>query len=490
MLLLCCSWAMSNQQKSTGNITSSDPAHGAVSANRALPSVDQVIVAAREVGSRLTGEALTRAARREIAALRAARHDVVSHDRNEAVAHAVAGILSLETPRVSPIINATGVVIHTNLGRAPVSQETAEAMAAAASSAVALEIEPKTGHRGGRMREIATLLHVLTGCEAALVVNNNAAAVLLALSATASGRCVVVSRGEAVEIGGGFRIPDVLRQSGAHLVEVGTTNRTYVRDYADVTDDSTAAYLKVHPSNFRTSGFVHAVSAAELAALARERGVMLLEDLGSGALLDTAQFGLAHEPTMAEAIAAGSDLVMASGDKLLGGPQAGILLGKAAVIAQVERHPLARTVRADKTTLAGISATLRHYAYGEAEQRIPIWRMIAASEPEIRRRAEVIAARLPNAPFVASVAAIQATVGGGSLPGETVPSWAVAISAGSDADRNMDHVARLLRLGTPAVYGRIEHGKLLIDLRTVLPEDDLRLAEALEHLLLADSVRT
>ena len=256
----------------------------------------------------------------------------------------------MERPRLTPVLNATGVIIHTNLGRAPVSAETAEAMRAAAAHPVPLEIEPESNERGGRMREIAGLLRALTGAESALVVNNCASAVLLVLAAVASGKEVVVSRGEAVEIGGGFRVPDVLRQSGARLVEVGTTNRTYARDYAAATTEETGAYLKVHPSNFRAFGFVHSASTAELVVLAREHGLPVLEDLGSGALLDTSRFGLAPEPTLIGAIEAGADLVMASADKLLGGPQGGIIVGAASWVERVARHPLARAVRADKTT--------------------------------------------------------------------------------------------------------------------------------------------
>ncbi len=289
---------------------------------------------------------------------------------------------------MTPVLNATGVVVHTNLGRAPVSPETAEAMREAAAHAVPLEIERESNERGGRMREIGGLLRALTGAESALVVNNCASAVLLVLAAVATGKEVVVSRGEAVEIGGGFRVPDVLRQSGARLVEVGTTNRTYARDYAAATTEETGAYLKVHPSNFRAFGFVHSASTAELVVLAREHGLPVLEDLGSGALLDTSRFGLAPEPTLTEAIAAGADLVMASADKLLGGPQGGIIIGSASWVERVARHPLARAVRADKTALAGIAATLRHYLRGEAESQVPVWRMIAAPESEIRARVD------------------------------------------------------------------------------------------------------
>jgi L-seryl-tRNA(Ser) seleniumtransferase len=297
----------------------------------------------------------------------------------------------------------------------------------------------------------------------------------------AAGRGAVVSRGEAVEIGGGFRVPDVLRQSGARLVEVGTTNRTYARDYASATDEETAAYLKVHPSNFRAFGFVHATSTAELAVLGRERGVLVLEDLGSGALLDTTRFGLAPEPTLQDAIASGADLVMASGDKLLGGPQAGIIVGRAQVVERVARHPLARAVRADKTTLAGVAATLRHYARGEAEARVPVWRMIAAPESTIRQRAENLAASLRQTGRKFAVESADATVGGGSLPGETLPSWALVLRP--DDAESIDALARRFRLGDPGVFGRIDRDRLLLDLRTVLPEDDALMLGAIGRAL-------
>ena len=295
-------------------------------------------------------------------------------------------------------------------------------MRAAAAHPVPLEIDPESNERGGRMREIAGLLRALTGAESALVVNNCASAVLLVLAAVASGKDVVVSRGEAVEIGGGFRVPDVLRQSGARLVEVGTTNRTYARDYAAATTEETGAYLKVHPSNFRAFGFVHSASTAELVVLAREHGLPVLEDLGSGALLDTSRFGLAPEPTLTGAIAAGADLVMASADKLLGGPQGGIIVGSAPWVERVARHPLARAVRADKTALAGIATTLRHYLRGEAESRVPIWRMIAEPESEIRVRATHLAAALEQDGLAADVEPVHATVGGGSLPARRFPA--------------------------------------------------------------------
>jgi L-seryl-tRNA(Ser) seleniumtransferase len=301
------------------------------------------------------------------------------------------------------------------------------------------------------------------------------------LAAVASGKEVVVSRGEAVEIGGGFRVPDVLRQSGARLVEVGTTNRTYARDYVAASTEETGAYLKVHPSNFRAFGFVHSASTAELVVLAREHGLPVLEDLGSGALFDTTRFGLTPEPTLGDAIAAGADLVMASADKLLGGPQGGIIIGTASWVERVARHPLARAVRADKTALAGIATTLRHYLRGEAESRIPIWRMIAAPESEIRARVTHLGAALGQDGHAVAVEPVQATVGGGSLPGETLPSWALVLSP-VDGE-GVDMLARRLRTGNPGIFGRIDQDRLLLDLRTVVPEDDEMLLRSLRQTL-------
>jgi L-seryl-tRNA(Ser) seleniumtransferase len=393
---------------------------------RAIPAVSAIVAEAKRLSSGLTDEVLTRIVRAELSDARQALLLGEKLDRMEIERRVMGAVSALERPRLAPVLNATGVVIHTNLGRAPVSPETAEAMRSVAAHPVALEIEPESNERGGRMREIAGLLRALTGAESALVVNNCASAVLLVLASVAAGKEVVVSRGEAVEIGGGFRVPDVLRQSGARLIEVGTTNRTYARDYVAATAEETAAYLKVHPSNFRAFGFVHSASTAELVVLAREHGVPVLEDLGSGALLDTSRFGLAPEPTLGGAIEAGVDLVMASGDKLLGGPQAGIIIGSAPWVERVARHPLARAVRADKTTLAGIATTLRHYAQGEAESRVPVWRMI----------------------------------------GEGV-----------------DRLARRLRLGDPGIFGRIDRDRLLLDLRTVLPEEDETLMRSLRRSL-------
>lgn len=442
---------------------------------RELPAVSDLLATARTITPTFTDEVLTRLIQTYLAET---RHRIAAGEqpsRSEITSGLRQALSRLAETRLSPLLNATGVIIHTNLGRAPVSWATAAAMASAAASAVALEIEPETNQRGGRMDEISGLMRALTGAEATLVVNNGAAAVLLVLTAIATRRGVVVSRGEAVEIGGGFRIPDVIRQGGASLVEVGTTNRTYAADYAQATDETTAAYLKVHPSNFNQSGFVHRVSTLELARLGRARGVPVVEDLGSGALLDTTAFGLEREPAVAVSIEAGATLVTFSGDKLLGGPQAGIICGAATWVERVAAHPLARALRADKTCLAGLAATLRHYTRGEAPQLIPVWRMIAATNADVHDRAEWARLALVDFGVDAAVVASRASVGGGSLPGQELASWALALPGPAEA------LARRLRLEEPAVFGRIERDQVLLDLRSILPEDDESLIEAVRQ---------
>jgi L-seryl-tRNA(Ser) seleniumtransferase len=446
---------------------------------RNLPSVERlvVVIERRLNGDRLPRGLLVDAARAEIAAARAAVSGGGAAPPTEALAEAaLSRARALAMPSLRPVINASGVIIHTNLGRAPLSQAALAAMQAVGAGYSNLEYDLEAGERGSRSVHLASLLCRLSGAEAALAVNNNAAAVYLALSALAAGREVIVSRGQAVEIGGGFRIPDVLRQSGAALVEVGTTNRTYLQDYAAAIGERTALLMRIHTSNFRLTGFVHETSLAELAALGRARGVPVLDDLGSGTLLPTARYGLAPEPTVQESVAAGADLVTFSGDKLLGGPQAGLIVGRAALVERLRRHPLARALRVDKTTIAGLEATLLAYLRGRATEEIPIWRMIAADIAGLQARAGRLAAAL--GPGHAEVVASSAAVGGGSLPGETLPSAAVALP-GSDPDR----LAARLRRGDPPVVGRIAEGRVLLDMRSVLPEQDEALRRALRAAL-------
>ncbi len=440
---------------------------------RKLPSVDRLLqeepVAALE--ARWGHELIVGAAREALEAARQAILDGEPGPQPEALAHQVEERLAARLrPTLRPAINATGVIVHTNLGRAPLSAEARAAMDAVATGYSNLEYDLEAGRRGSRYVHAEEILCRLTGAEAALVVNNNAAAVVLVLMCFARGGEVIISRGQLVEIGGGFRIPDVMRQSGARLVEVGTTNRSYVRDYAAAIGPETAALMRVHHSNFRIVGFTHEPALADLVALADERRLLLFDDLGSGTLLDTAPYGLAHEPTIQESVAAGASLVTCSGDKLLGGPQAGIILGRAELVAQLKKFPLTRALRVDKTTLAGLQATLRHYLLGEAAEKVPVWRMIGQDEASLDRRAKAWVRELEGLGVAARVVAGCSTVGGGSLPGETLPTRLVALDVESP-----DAVAGRLRAGNPPLVARIEDERLVLDPRTVLPEQETTL---------------
>ncbi len=374
-------------------------------------------------------------------------------------------------PNLRPVINATGVIINTNLGRAPLSQAALAAIQEAAGGYSNLEYDLEAGERGSRHAHVAALLCELTGAEAALVTNNNAAAVLLALSTLASGREVIISRGQLVEIGGGFRIPDVMRQSGCQLIEVGTTNRTRLADYEAAISERTALLLTVHPSNFRLVGFVETVATSALAELAHRHGLLVMDDLGSGCLLHSERYGLGHEPMPQESIAAGADVVCFSGDKLLGGPQAGIIAGKADAIKRISRHPLMRAVRIDKMTLAALEATLRHYQREEAITHIPIWQMIAATPASLASRATRWVSYLQKQGIMARTQHGESTVGGGSLPGETLPTTLLSLDANQIA-LPLDELARRLRTRTIPIIARVQRDALLLDPRTVLKEQD------------------
>lgn len=376
---------------------------------------------------------------------------------------------------LQPVINATGVILHTNLGRAPLSQSALQAIQNCASGYSTLEFDLTSGKRGKREIHAQQLLSRLTGAEDAFVVNNNAAAVLLALSALARRRPVIISRTQLVEIGGGFRVPDVMKQSGAKLIEIGTTNRVHLSDYETALQNHPGALvLHAHHSNFRLIGFASEPDLASVAALAHQYQTMVIDDLGSGALLDTSPFGLAHEPTVQESLEAGSDLVCFSGDKLLGGPQAGILVGKAEPLARIKKHPLARAVRADKLCLAALSATLLHYLKDEAVTEIPVWRMIAASQEEIRQRAMKWQVQLGYGEVIPGLS----TVGGGSLPEETLPTFLLALAV-----PKADHFLARLRQGTPTIIARIEDERVVLDPRTVLAHQDEDLMTKLQQLL-------
>ncbi len=389
------------------------------------------------------------------------------------LSHAESHLSAWTKPTLQPVINATGVILHTNLGRAPLSNAAIQAMTEAARNYSNLEFDLETGKRGSRLIHAEDVLKKLLGVEAAVVVNNNASAVLLALSALAAKKQVVIARSQLVEIGGGFRVPDVMKQSGAKLVEVGTTNKVRLSDYKDELADAVLV-MRAHRSNFKMIGFTEEPALEKIVEAAHKAGVPVVDDLGSGALLDTAKYGLAHEPTVQESLAAGVDVVCFSGDKLLGGPQAGIIVGKTELIAKIKKHPLARAVRADKICLAGITATLLHYLKDEAEREIPIWKMISQPLDEVKARAEKWARELGAGQASAS----EATVGGGSLPGESFPSCGLSLNV-----KSPDKFLKKLREQNPPVIARAENDKILFDPRTVLPEQDHSLLSVLHSLL-------
>jgi len=372
-----------------------------------------------------------------------------------------------------PVINATGVIIHTNLGRAPLARAAIDRVAATAAGYTNLEYDLAQGARGSRAVHAEALLTALTGAEAAVVVNNNAAATLLMLAALSHGREAIISRGELVEIGGGFRVPDVMVQSGAELREVGTTNRTRVADYSVAIGPRTALILRVHPSNFRIEGFTERPTLAELVDAGRARGIPVVEDIGSGNLDD----GLADEPSVRGSIAAGVDLVCFSGDKLLGGPQAGILAGRRALVDRLRRHPLMRAFRVDKLTYAALEATLLEYLAGRADESVPVRRMMALDVEAIEERARALADRLVPMGWRVSLVSGASAVGGGSAPGLALPTVLVALEReGLTADAIE---ARLRALDTP-VIARIVDDRVTLDLRTVPPESDGQLAALLD----------
>jgi len=384
-------------------------------------------------------------------------------DRENMLREAASLLEAWTCPTLLPVINASGVVLHTNLGRAPLSSAALQAVEAVSHGYSNLEFNMATGKRGSRMLHSDVLLKRLTGSEAAMVVNNNAAAVLLILAALAYHKRVIIARSQLVEIGGGFRIPDVMKQSGAKLVEVGTTNKVRLSDYEEALAEPAGLVFHAHRSNFKIIGFTEEPEWKDIVNLAHSRGVVCVDDLGSGAFLDTARYGLVHEPTIQETLAAGSDLVCFSGDKLLGGPQAGMIVGKALLIASLQKHPLARVVRADKLCLAALSATLLHFLKDEAESEVPIWRMLALLPDQLRQTAEGWCLELGQGEVIPG----KSTVGGGSLPDEELPTYLLALDVKSP-DRFMEK----LRRQSPPIIARTEDNRILLDPRTVLPEEN------------------
>jgi L-seryl-tRNA(Ser) seleniumtransferase len=454
---------------------------------RRLPSVTDVLAAPplAALAAARPHAALVEAVRAELADLRRRLADGEAIDgvgAPEAVAARAADRLERSLrPALRPVINATGIVLHTNLGRAPVAADAARAAHDAAAGYLNLELDLESGKRSKRQDALRGWACRLTGAESATAVNNNAAATVIALRTVALGKEVIISRGQLIEIGGSFRIPEIMAVSGAMLREVGTTNITRLSDYERAVGPNTGALLRVHPSNYRVRGFTEEVPLADLVALGARHGLPVLDDIGSGALLDFGRFGLPGEPVARESVAAGADLVLFSGDKLLGGPQAGLIVGRRAWVERIEKDPLMRAFRLDKMTLAALEATLRLYLDEErALREVPVLRMLGTSADELQRRAEALAERLRGLPGLRDVRAVEdeAFVGGGSLPDQALPSWVVEVSPDGTSD---EELARRLRVGEPAVVGRLRDGRLVLDVRTVFPEQEAALVEALRR---------
>lgn len=440
-----------------------------------LPSVDLILnsPAGRSLVEQFGHQPTVQAARDSLEIIRQAvlKGEAAVPALEELVERVRAQLRSALKPTLIPVINATGVIIHTNLGRAPLSKAALAAVGEVGRDYSSLEFDLESGGRGSRLVHAGSQFKQLLGAEAALVVNNNASAVLLALTALTRGKKVIISRSQLVEIGGGFRIPEVLRHSGTELVEVGTTNKVHLFDYENAYSPETAAVMRAHTSNYSIVGFTAEPDLGEIVSSAHQSGLWFFDDLGSGALLDTSPYGLKHEPMVQESLAAGADLVCFSGDKLLGGPQAGIILGRGDLIDRLKVHPLARAIRADKMALAALTATLEHYIKGEALRQVPVWRMVSMEIAEIKARAEGWKTALRKGEVITS----QSMVGGGSLPGETLPTWTLAL----DVD-HPNKLLNLLRQASPPVIGRVADDRVLFDPRTVDPDSDDEFIKAIE----------
>ena len=445
---------------------------------RQIPSVDQLIKTKpitdciSEYGRPLTLQAI-RTVLEEVR-LRYSEGDSIPAEE-DLLMGVIDKLASWTAPTLLPVINATGVILHTNLGRAPISSSALQAIQAAASGYSSLEYQLDKGRRGSRTIHAESTLKQLTGAEGVLVVNNNASAVLLILTVMATRRKVVIARSQLVEIGGGFRIPDVMKQSGAKLFEIGTTNRVHLYDYERaIQEESIRMVMRAHRSNFQIIGFTSEPTLEEIVTISHQAGVPVVDDLGSGSLIDTAEFGLGHEPMVQESLGAGVDLVCFSGDKLLGGPQAGIILGKLELINKLKKHPLARAIRADKLCLAALSATMLHYLKSEALTEIPVWSMISEPLEQIKSKAGRWIEFLGQGDLVEG----KSTVGGGSLPGETLPTWLIAFSV-----RHPNKVLSSLREAQPPIIARLEEDRLVLDPRTVLANQEEQLLSNLQVIL-------
>jgi L-seryl-tRNA(Ser) seleniumtransferase len=449
---------------------------------RQLPKIDELLKRSELCELSYPRWAVVEAARREVDDLRRAILDGKSEATDVDVEAVVRRTEELVKPSLRSLVNATGVALHTNLGRAPIPEAALQSVMEIARGYSNLEYDIEVGTRGSRHGHLAQLVVDITGAEDAVVVNNNAGAVMLALSAMAHGKSVIVSRGELIEIGGSFRIPDVMRLSGAHLVEVGTTNKTRARDYEQAIDDQTALLLKVHRSNFDIVGFTEEAPLEELVELGRERGVASMFDLGSGVLLDTRELiamGLPAEPSVRATVATGVDVVTFSGDKLLGGPQAGIIAGRKEAVAAARKHPLMRALRPDKLTIAALHATLSLYRDGRAHTDVPTIAMLSAPLEQLRSRAEGLLSQIGDPPqgFTLELVTCESAVGGGALPTATLPSWGVALGGA-----NAQSIDAGLRRGAVAVIGRVSDDQLVLDVRTIADSEFEAVATAVAGL--------
>jgi L-seryl-tRNA(Ser) seleniumtransferase len=455
---------------------------------RNIPSVHELLESAplRKIVDRVSHNVVVSGVRSFLENLRqevqTARADLQIPRPTELAERIAQWILTEEQPRLRPVINATGILLHTGLGRAPLAEEAVTAVAEVSRGYASLEVDLDSGERSQRALAVERRLRRLTGAEAAYVVNNNAAATLLTLAALAHGREVLVSRGQLIEIGGSFRLPEVMEQSGARLREVGTTNKTRSEDYARAIGPQTAALMRVHTSNYRIVGFSEEASLKELVELAGRYSLPLIDDIGSGALLDFSAYGVSGEPVAGESVRCGADLVLFSGDKLLGGPQCGIIVGRRKYLAAIMRHPLARALRVDKMTLAALDATLGLYADREtAEQKVPLLALLTTSLENLKNRAERMAPQIAATRVAADAQAVESTsfLGGGSVPAQQIGTWCVAVRP---AQGSVDRLAQRLRAAKPAVFGRIHQDRLLLDLRSVPPPLDRGLVAAFEQL--------
>jgi len=454
---------------------------------RTLPGVDRVLLAVQRLAARdWPLDLLTDEIQQQISELRTRllQREILAVPDIDGIANAIIDRLAqLQAPSLKRVINASGILLHTNLGRAPLAREALVQIQQVASGYSNLEIDLKTGRRGSRHAHVEGLLCRLSGAESAMVVNNNAGAVLLALTALAKGREAIVSRGELVEIGGSFRIPEVMEAGGVLLREVGSSNRTHLRDYQQAINDQTALLLKVHTSNYRIVGFTHSVAASELVALAKTAGLPLVEDLGSGLLRSLPGTTLTAEPTISAALSSGVDLLTCSGDKLLGGPQAGLILGRKDLLERLRSHPLARALRIDKLSLASLEATLRLYLSGR-EREIPLMAFFAVTQQELNQRSRDLWRRLTLPGLKVEIREDAARVGGGALPEAELPGPVLAIQSES---LSLDQLAAALRSAEPALVARIHDERLLLNLRTVAPEEDRQIVEIFKAVLDSDS---